>query len=229
MKILVVENMHGDEIGGFTYPSGIDVVIGNPEAKKQKKRYIESDLNRSFNGRSETLEERRAKELLPVIEKYDFVLDIHSTITGNTNAVISTHNSKKEQEAARFLLAKNYIYIPKGKNSLIYHTKNGLSLELGGVHEKNRYQKSIDNFIGHLLGKRATETLPQEWECIGAQEKPKDCTTIRTTLKNYESVSKGNVIASADGCEITASEDFTTFLWGDGQYENILGFKLKTL
>ncbi len=229
MKILVVENMHGDEIGGFAYPNSVDIIIGNPEAKRQKKRYIESDLNRSFNGNSCTFEEKRAKELLPILEKYDFVLDIHSTITGDTNAVISTHNSRKEREAARHLIAKNYIYIPGGRNSLIYHTKNGLSLELGGVHEKSRYQNSIDNFINYLLGKDSMETLLREWECVGVQEKPDGCVSTKTDLKNYESVSTGQVIASVDGSAITASENFTTFLWGDGQYENIFGFKLRAL
>lgn len=227
MKILITINTHGDEINGFTIPEGVDSLIANPRAKEEGKRYIESDLNRSFNGKSDTFEEKMAQELIPILQNYDFVIDIHSTITGNTDAVISTHNTAKEQEAAHYAHAGNYIYIPTLQNSLIHHAINGLALELGLKTEKERYQKAINNLVSFLQGKKSQKTTNQKrWKCLGTEEKPEGYTTH---LKNYENVSKGQIIASKPHHVRVASENFTTFLWGSTQYEDIFGFKLVKL
>ena len=66
----------------------ITLILGNPQAYAENKRFTETDLNRQFgsglaalrkNG-SKNYEEKRALELLPFLEKADFLLDIHSTI-----------------------------------------------------------------------------------------------------------------------------------------------------
>jgi len=47
-----------------------------------------------------------------------------------------------------------------------------------------------------------------------------------TDLKNYETVSKGQIIASKGKGTLLASEDFTPFIWGNKSYTEIFGFKL---
>ena len=226
MKVLIVENTHGDEISGLRFPSFVDVIIGNPRAKESGVRFIESDLNRSFNGRIGTMEEKRAVYLREqILPKYDFVLDIHSTTSGGTDAVITAHDSAREREIAHYLNATNYVYLPDMQHSLIYHAKDGLALELAGVNEKELYQKAIDNFMAHLLGGSQTYSRTEytAWKSLGAEKKLKGYTT---DLKNYESVSKGQVIASKGKETLLASEDFTTFLWNEKSYTDIFGFKL---
>ena len=93
MKILLLGSQHGDELLGDKlyihlnthYPhllAYITFKIGNPRAHKAGIRYIESDLNRSYNGNVTTYEERRAEYLRKYITKSDFdlVLDLHTTV-----------------------------------------------------------------------------------------------------------------------------------------------------
>lgn len=94
MKILVIGGMHGNEKLGIrlvellkqTPIPDVDVIIANPEAVMLNKRFVESDLNRSFgHQQTVTLETKRAQELLKVAEQYDIVLDFHNTQTPNNN------------------------------------------------------------------------------------------------------------------------------------------------
>ncbi|MDN5274497.1 MAG: hypothetical protein JWP06_398 [Candidatus Saccharibacteria bacterium] len=91
-KILLLGAQHGNELLGIQLyehitrkrPQMLPFVTyktGNIQARKQNVRYIESDLNRSYTGKSRTYEERRAKRILKYIiqNKFDLVLDLHTT------------------------------------------------------------------------------------------------------------------------------------------------------
>ncbi|MBQ46268.1 MAG: hypothetical protein CMP10_02010 [Zetaproteobacteria bacterium] len=87
---------HGNELGGIAvlndvlnwlkedssrlkYP--MQIILGNPWASLENKRFKERDLNRSFDRPSaETHEERRANELEPLLAETAWLLDIHQTI-----------------------------------------------------------------------------------------------------------------------------------------------------
>lgn len=87
---------HGNEVGGIPVlitflehlasgliqiPVPLGFVLGNPEAALAGRRYLESDLNRSFSHQSqETKEQRRARELEPMLSESQFFLDLHQTI-----------------------------------------------------------------------------------------------------------------------------------------------------
>jgi succinylglutamate desuccinylase len=80
MQVEFVAGLHGDE----TLPikvlkrHGVKHLIGNPAAIARNVRYIEKDMNASFNTSGNTLEGRRARELLEMIFG-DMVIDLHST------------------------------------------------------------------------------------------------------------------------------------------------------
>ena len=91
-KILLLGSQHGDELLGeqlYAYiiknnpeiSQFITYLVGNLRAYQKKVRYIESDLNRSYNGGTSTYEERRATRILNYIKKnnFDLVLDLHTT------------------------------------------------------------------------------------------------------------------------------------------------------
>jgi len=91
-KILLLGSQHGNELLGehlYAYiiahrPDLLPVITfkkGNLKAYRQKVRYIESDLNRSYTGGHKTYEERRAGMILKYIkaQKFDLVLDLHTT------------------------------------------------------------------------------------------------------------------------------------------------------
>jgi succinylglutamate desuccinylase len=91
-KILILGSQHGNELLGevlYEYIKTkrrellpyVSYLVGNVQAKNQNTRYIESDLNRSFNGRKTSYVERRATRIMTYIKQhtFDLVLDIHTT------------------------------------------------------------------------------------------------------------------------------------------------------
>lgn len=92
MRILIIAATHGNELLGIKLyqrllqkRSGIlehiDFLIGNPRAFSARVRYIERDLNRSYQSAGDTYEERRAEYIKHHIAstKPDIVLDMHTT------------------------------------------------------------------------------------------------------------------------------------------------------
>lgn len=87
---------HGNEVGGIavlnqlleligqglirlTYP--LTIGLGNPAASMTDRRFLERDLNRSFlRANTDSVEDQRARELEPILEKTAFFVDIHQTI-----------------------------------------------------------------------------------------------------------------------------------------------------
>lgn len=61
--------------------SRVDYKVANLRAKKLGVRYLESDMNRSYTGKSATYEMRRAARVLREIKAKDYgiVLDLHTT------------------------------------------------------------------------------------------------------------------------------------------------------
>lgn len=94
MNILVVGGTHGNETLGIDIVeslrkkpiANIKTLIGNPKAVSQGKRFIETDLNRSFGKELElTYEEQRATYIRNIASNYDVVLDFHNTQAPGNN------------------------------------------------------------------------------------------------------------------------------------------------
>ncbi len=94
-RILVIGGMHGNERLGVDLVKllkkqpikGVDAVIGNPRAVHANRRFVETDLNRSFNQSNlGSYESERAQRLARLCDDYDLVLDFHNTLTPNNNS-----------------------------------------------------------------------------------------------------------------------------------------------
>ena len=92
--------VHGNEVGSLptlvhliedlesqnTYFGGqINISLGNLEAARLNRRFIDADLNRLFlrpqpKEHQSTHEGKRARELMPLLEQCDVVLDLHQTM-----------------------------------------------------------------------------------------------------------------------------------------------------
>ena len=110
--VLVVAGTHGNELNAPWLleqwnhaPAVVDSagltcrpVIGNPEARRAGRRYIDRDLNRSFQpellaGEGQELELRRARELLQdhgpdAASPCSVALDLHSTTAGMGSSLV---------------------------------------------------------------------------------------------------------------------------------------------
>lgn len=87
---------HGNEVGGIVSLSEcmkllhggvlkpeipLAFVLGNPAAALENRRFLESDLNRSFGSKANgSLEGQRAAHLATILERTDYLLDFHQTI-----------------------------------------------------------------------------------------------------------------------------------------------------
>lgn len=88
--------IHGDEVGSL--PAVVQAIqqlsegslgfggrmtffVGNPEAGREGKRFLEQDLNRMFMDRDDPAHEvQRARELMPILDSADLLVDFHQTI-----------------------------------------------------------------------------------------------------------------------------------------------------
>ncbi len=114
---------HGDEqVGRWLWnnnPQGYNsycqwqVIVGNPKAMELGVRYIESDLNRSFNSKgSRTYEEKRAQELTPIIQLYDVLYDIHQAfVSDNMKDCIFVNKLDRDTLLAIEPLSAEYVIL----------------------------------------------------------------------------------------------------------------------
>jgi hypothetical protein len=89
MEVLVIGGLHGREPLGVDLVRllneqplpNVDAMVGSPQAVAQGRRFLKTDLNRSFPGdiNSDDYETRRAAELADLAKDYDVVLDFHNT------------------------------------------------------------------------------------------------------------------------------------------------------
>lgn len=101
MRILIIAATHGNELLGIKLYQRlltqraplleyVDFIIGNPRAFAAHTRYIERDLNRSYQGEGESYEERRAHDIKQYVAttKPDLILDMHTTTCVQPNCLI---------------------------------------------------------------------------------------------------------------------------------------------
>lgn len=76
--VRLVEALNSGEI---RFGGRVSIFIGNPEAALEDRRYLEADLNRVFLDTGEDRhEDRRARQLMPILDAADVFLDFHQTI-----------------------------------------------------------------------------------------------------------------------------------------------------
>lgn len=77
----IVQNLLLKMMQGKVHQGVLQVALGNIEAIKQGKRFIEKDLNRCFgHPKGKSIEEVRANQLKSLLIDTDVLLDIHGTI-----------------------------------------------------------------------------------------------------------------------------------------------------
>jgi succinylglutamate desuccinylase len=77
----VIRLIEGIQAGTVRYGGRLTVFLGNPDAARAGRRFLEDDLNRVFvDDPPDNLEGRRARALRPVLAAADVFLDLHQTI-----------------------------------------------------------------------------------------------------------------------------------------------------
>ncbi len=226
-KIAVIACVHGNEQYGLEVikllPSSFSFFIANKKAIEQKKRFIDTDLNRCFPGKKEgNNEEKIAYGLANVLNEFDEVLDLHSTSEAcPLFGIITKPDNEKIMLAKRLGLQKLVIMSPDyawGK-ALIDFVKKGISLEVGPHERKENVEEAVDAIKALVEGCGAKETSLEIYEVFdiirGENKKP--------LIGNFDEVKEGQPIAvSPDKSTQKAPFDFIAVLVGEKSYNDVV-------
>ncbi len=155
MKIAIIGGTHGNEPVGIEVIKNLelkkeassvheyDCFLANPMALKEKKRFVDTDLNRSFGAKGTRLgnEETESARLTSEISgKYDFILDLHTTTSNmGLTVLLNNDNELTRQAAVRIQKIMPEVKIIEGMrmNDDCPYTSNligaGLTIEVGPV------------------------------------------------------------------------------------------------
>jgi hypothetical protein len=230
-KVLLLGSQHGNEkLGDALYAHlstkrrellpHITYIIGNPRAYAENIRYIESDLNRSYNGKRNTYEERRALKLLNFIGDgmFELVIDLHTTKCLQPTFMMVASDSEEIERFKHATSIKRVVYMKHHikKTSLIGVCPNAISIE---VNEHSLDIKLLgalcDDIERYIIGVSSLVT-PQMYEIydlLGKEELPQSDIKV---LQNFKKTTYG----------------FYPILVGDNSYKkqtDYLGFKARII
>ena len=248
-NILVIGCVHGDELIGekvikelrklIILNGTLVTVVANTRAMKAGTRFIDQDLNRSFPGDPQgNQEEQLAYSLIPLLKEADVVLDIHSTTTDTTSAIILTKVNQSIRQLLSIFNPKRVVVMEKkvGKTALTGFCKAGISFEYGKDKSEKAYKETLTDIIkilegyGMIKGKKKKISKPthktEYFEVLGVLVRP-DGLKLEKTIKNFSLVRKGEVVARGGVYLQKAPRNFYPLLFGPISYKEIWGFMAR--
>jgi hypothetical protein len=117
--------------------------VGNPLAVARGVRFIEKDLNASFETGGDAYEEKRAKELVKILDPQKLVVDFHTFSCASEPFAIVVDQALIP--LASSLGVKHVVYMKhniKGGHALINHV-NGVSVEVGGHKDAESFETTL--------------------------------------------------------------------------------------
>ncbi len=185
-NVAIVGGTHGNELTGVYLvkkwqkdPSLIKrenfettAILANPKAVAKCRRYIDRDLNRSFNLKdlsnpNNTYESKRALELNNLLgpknsanPKMDFIVDLHTTTSNMGLSLVVSSNSSLTTKAVKYLCAKEkklkvYRWMGDEEDSFVDSiAPNGFAIEVGPIPQgvlKSSLFFQTQNLVYHLL------------------------------------------------------------------------------
>lgn len=219
-KVFVSAGIHGNERFGLkvlgqlqnNYQNSIMTFVAHPEAVAKNIRYIESDLNRSFNGGIDTIEERLAVYILQVTERFrpDIVIDIHTSVSECGISAIATRYSIENHRLAEQCGAPCLVILPTPHAFIEQFNTPAIAFEIGKNLRSDHLAKSISKKIQSISQNGIAPTKPS----IPVYE-------LRSTIpKTYQHLARvKNLIYDND-------LDGYPFLAGPHTYSDMGGFLL---
>lgn len=142
--ITIVCCTHGDEQFGLTVfehfknkleqYSNLALLIANEPAVAQNKRFIHTDLNRSYPGKPGAIGEKGlAHEILQEVKKSEYVIDIHTTYSDVELVPIITSLNSGTKQLLQYTSATNIVQVADalGTASMLNFVAAGIGLEFG--------------------------------------------------------------------------------------------------
>lgn len=147
-KILLVGSQHGNEPLGFHlyahlklhHPDvfeRVEFYVANPLAVDLGRRYVESDMNRSYGSNKEsTYESRQALKLVSLIRlmKPDLILDLHTTTCVQPPSILITNQSDYTR---RFIASSSISKVMVMSDEIARHSLIGINPRAVAIEVSN--------------------------------------------------------------------------------------------
>lgn len=154
MRILIVGGTHGDERTGVDVVSrlkrnpviGIGTLIANPRATQMHRRFVETDLNRSFGVRNpRSYEEKRALRLARILKQHDLIIEFHNTVSRTMCAILTTPKPTVRQlRTVAHLGLDRVVVMPAGHSLSGQNPSKTVSIEVSTGESKFSAQFFVD-------------------------------------------------------------------------------------
>jgi succinylglutamate desuccinylase len=197
----------------------ITLSLGNYQAFLEGKRFIEKDLNRSFNCKNpKTLEEIRALELSKYLKNSKYLIDFHQTIEKcDRGFFIFPYNSKSLELAKKVHPSLDIItHWGKGFSQdgmcsdefVNLHGGTGISVETGQQGYDKKQVKLGVEIIKNALTLDNNNFLSQNKIFTWAQIiKSQDDMKLNPNLENFTKIKEGEIIATHQNNKILAQQN----------------------
>ena len=236
-EIVVIGSIHGDEPAGKNaiesliksnqFEKPVRFIVANEKALKQDKRYIDSDLNRSFPGdpESEKYEERLASRIMEKIEGKT-VLDLHTT--HSYPEPFANIKSIEDVEYVKECNVDTAVYFPEESGALTGQAE-GIVIETG-YQKSEEAVKNAEEVTKNFLASRGVideEYSTSDPEVFRYYETVEG--DYEFLANNFQRVEAGTVYARNESEELVAEEAFYPVLMSTNGYDGQLGFKAEKL
>lgn len=207
-------------------------LLGNPWAARENKRFLERDLNRSFNRQNPSArEELRARELTPVLKRTAYLVDYHQTSRESDRAFFIFPYVPRSFAFARAMAPRLTVVTHWGKpfstegmctdEYVNSQGGTGVSLEVG-QNGLDPYQIAVGVDAGLwsirtasdlLLGRavpdappRSNEMPPELYTWAEIMAWPdQGVVDLAPHWTNFKDVAKGEVLGTVDGRPLVAN------------------------
>lgn len=234
-NVVLLAGVHGDETSGIEackriLPSlrldagSATFAFGNLDAIREGKRFIESNLNRMFQNdaalsavQRASAEYRRSRELMPLLEKADVLLDLHSS--GTPDSIPFLICEPRSYEIAKHLpgtiISSGWDDVQPGGTDSFVNTSGGKGICFESGYHKDpsaidRAEQAVYAFLtatGNLLGTRTEATSEKTYMRVSRLHKTQENFVPARGFKDFEQVKQGELIGTDGTQDVCASED----------------------
>ncbi len=181
-KILIVGGLHGDEptgikIAGYFKKNkvpDISSIFANIKAVKNKIRFIETDLNRSFAvSLPLSYEEFLAKDITKKLKNYNLIIDFHNSVAKGTNCSIVTQEPNKlHLQISASLGFENLLIMPPSGSLISMNPGKSISIEIAYESIKQYSAIKLIDRIENLQLKKINIDNVKIYKYIATLKKP---------------------------------------------------------
>jgi len=246
-KLLVVVGIHGDEPCGWTavqefysefrekLTKPVTFLFANPFAAQQKKRYIETDLNRNFGQKYDadesSMEMSLAGHIQSIVSNFDVVISLHATqSTDEPFALFGPPLHKSSVNILRRVGISKAVLIEKKyqRGSMVVYP-GVIEFECGyqnTIQAKENAKRIIKGSIASIDGLQNESSISHNdvrvFTLRDSIPKPNESVTIH--VDNLTTVSERELVAESDSTKFFAPSRFTPILMSAEGYQDILGY-----